>query len=147
MLAAMVARVTLETDAGTRQRMSRQRSRDTDPERVLRSRLHRMGLRFRIHRRPVAGVRREADVVFAGARVAVFVDGCFWHRCPDHGTFPKNNGAWWEAKLAANAARDADTDRRLAEAGWQVVRVWEHEDPGEAAARVATVVRAAGMSR
>lgn len=138
----MAARVTLDTDDGTRLRMSRQRSRDTDPERVLRSRLHRMGLRFRVHRRPVAGVRREADLVFAGPRVAVFVDGCFWHRCPDHGTSPKNNGPWWEAKLAANAARDADTDRRLAEAGWQVVRVWEHEAVEAAAARVAEVVRA-----
>lgn len=138
----MTGRVLLDTDEGTRQRMSRQRSRDTDPERVLRSLLHRMGLRFRVHRRPVAGVRREADVVFPAARVAVFVDGCFWHRCPEHGTFPKNNGPWWEAKLAANAARDADTDQRFAEAGWQVVRVWEHEEAEGAAARVAEVVRA-----
>jgi DNA mismatch endonuclease (patch repair protein) len=138
----MAARVTLETDDATRRRMSRQRSRDTDPERVLRSTLHRMGLRFRVHRRPVAGVRREADVVFPAARVAVFVDGCFWHRCPEHATFPRNNGAWWEAKLGANVARDADTDRRLLEAGWAVVRVWEHEDAPAAAARVAAVVRA-----
>jgi DNA mismatch endonuclease, patch repair protein len=142
----MTGRVVLETDEGTRKRMSRQRSRDTDPERVLRSLLHRMGLRFRVHRRPVVGVRREADVVFPTARVAVFVDGCFWHRCPEHGTYPKNNGPWWEAKLAANAARDADTDQRLAEAGWQVVRVWEHEDSGRAAARVAEIVRARAPS-
>ncbi|MDQ3756917.1 MAG: very short patch repair endonuclease [Actinomycetota bacterium] len=132
----------LPTDDRTRRRMSRQRSRDTDPERALRSRLHRMGLRFRLHRRPVPGVRRQADVVFPGARVAVFVDGCFWHRCPQHATFPKNNGAWWDTKLAANAARDADTDLRLAEAGWLVVRVWEHEDVEEAARRVARAVRA-----
>ncbi|HEX2038782.1 MAG TPA: DNA mismatch endonuclease Vsr [Acidimicrobiales bacterium] len=137
----MPAQVTLDTDDATRRRMSRQRSRDTDPERALRSLLHRMGLRFRVHRRPVPGVRREADLVFAGPRVAVFVDGCFWHRCPDHATSPRNNGAWWAAKLAANAARDADTDRRLSEAGWAVVRVWEHEEPAAAAARVATVVR------
>jgi len=143
----MAARSTLNTDEGTRLRMSRQRSRDTDPERVLRSLLHRMGLRFRVHRRPVAGVRREADLVFATARVAVFVDGCFWHRCPEHATFPKNNGPWWEAKLAANAARDADTDRRLAEAGWHVVRVWEHEEAAGAAARVAKVVRARSAGR
>jgi DNA mismatch endonuclease (patch repair protein) len=141
MLASMAARTTLETDDTTRRRMSRQRSRDTDPERALRSLLHRMGLRFRVHRRPVPGVRREADVVFVAARVAVFVDGCFWHRCPDHATSPRNNGAWWTAKLAANVARDADTDRRLAEAGWEVVRVWEHEDTAGAAERVAAVVR------
>ena len=79
--------------------------------------------------------------MFPRARVAVFVDGCFWHRCPDHATAPRNNGAWWDAKLAANVARDADTDHRLAEAGWVVVRIWEHEDAEAAAARVAAAVR------
>lgn len=131
----------LETDDATRLRMSRQRSRDTDPERALRSRLHRLGLRYRLHGRPVKGLRRQADIVFSRARVAVFVDGCFWHQCPEHATSPKANGAWWAAKLAANVARDQDTDRRLAEAGWQVVRVWEHEDMEAAAARVVAVVR------
>lgn len=133
-------RVTLDTDDATRRRMSRQRSHDTDPERALRSRLHGLGLRYRLHQRPVAGLRRQADIVFRRARVAVFVDGCFWHRCPEHATSPKANGTWWAAKLAANVARDQDTDRRLAEAGWQVVRVWEHEDVEAAAARVAAVV-------
>jgi DNA mismatch endonuclease (patch repair protein) len=137
----MSGRAVLETDEVTRRRMSRQRSRNTDPERALRSRLHRMGLRFRVHRRPVAGLRREADLVFAGPRVAVFVDGCFWHCCPEHATSPRANRAWWAAKLAANVERDRDTDRRLAEEGWRVVRVWEHEDPARAAARVAEVVR------
>lgn len=139
-------RVTLETDEATRRRMSRQRSYDTDPERALRSRLHGLGLRYRLHRRPVAGLRRQADIVFTRVRVAVFVDGCFWHQCPEHATHPKANSAWWAAKLAANVARDADTDRRLAEAGWQVVRVWEHEDVEAAAARVAAVVRGAENS-
>lgn len=139
-------RVTLETDESTRRRMSRQRSYDTDPERALRSRLHRLGLRYRLHRRPVAGLRRQADIVFTRARVAVFVDGCFWHQCPEHATRPKANGAWWAAKLAANVARDADTDRRLAEAGWHVVRVWEHEDVEAAAARVAAVVAGTAQS-
>lgn len=142
-----MARLVLETDEATRQRMSRQRSRDTDPERALRSRLHRLGLRFRLHRRPVAGLRRQADIVFTRARVAVFVDGCFWHQCPDHATSPKANGAWWAAKLAANVARDQDTDRQLAEAGWQVVRVWEHEDVDSAAAKVAAAVAAARAGR
>ncbi|MBW3669810.1 MAG: very short patch repair endonuclease [Actinobacteria bacterium] len=121
--------------------MSRQRSRDTDPERALRSSLHRRGLRYRLHRRPVPGLRRQADIVFGPARVAVFVDGCFWHCCPEHTTSPKSNAAWWSAKLAANVARDRDTDEQLAVAGWAVVRVWEHEDPVAAAARVAQVVR------
>lgn len=138
-----MARAVLETDDATRRRMSRQRSRDTDPERALRSALHRLGYRYRVHRQPIAGLRRQADIVFTRARVAVFVDGCFWHQCPEHATSPRANGAWWAAKLAANAARDQDTDRRLAEAGWRVVRVWEHEIPEEAARRVVAAVRAA----
>lgn len=137
----MSGRSVLETDDMTRRRMSRQRSRDTDPERALRSLLHGMGLRFRLHRRPVAGLRREADLVFVGPRVAVFVDGCFWHCCPEHATSPRANGAWWATKLAANVARDRDTDERLRAAGWRVVRVWEHEEPARAAARVARAVR------
>ncbi|MFC5287038.1 very short patch repair endonuclease [Actinokineospora guangxiensis] len=124
-----------------RRRMSRQKSRDTAVEMALRRALHALGLRYRVHRRPVAGVRREADVVFPGARVAVFVDGCFWHGCPEHATWPKNNAEFWRAKIEGNRARDRDTDARFAEAGWRVVRVWEHEDPAEAAARVLAVVR------
>lgn len=131
----------LETDDATRLRMSRQARQDTTPERTLRSLLHRQGLRFRLHQRPVAGLRRQADIVFRRARVAVFVDGCFWHSCPDHATSPKSNGAWWRDKLATNVRRDRDTDERLTEAGWVVVRVWEHEDPALAAARVGEVVR------
>lgn len=134
-------RVVLDTDEATRLRMSRQRSRDTGPERALRSLLHRRGLRFRLHQRPLPGVRRQADIVFRGARVAVFVDGCFWHSCPDHATSPRANGAWWRDKLAANVSRDRDTDQRLRDAGWVVVRVWEHEDPAAAAERVGEVVR------
>lgn len=133
---------TLDTDDATRARMSRQRSRDTSPERALRSSLHRRGLRYRLHRRPLPGLRRQADIVFGPARVAVFVDGCFWHCCPEHATSPRSNAAWWSTKLAANVARDRDTDSRLATAGWVVVRVWEHEDPAAAAARIAELVRA-----
>jgi DNA mismatch endonuclease (patch repair protein) len=79
--------------------------------------------------------------VFAGARVAVFVDGCFWHSCPEHATAPKANSAWWSAKLAANVARDRDTDQRLAEDGWKVVRIWEHESVVDAGDRVERAVR------
>jgi DNA mismatch endonuclease, patch repair protein len=101
-----------------------------------------MGLRFRVDRSPVPGLRRRADIVFSPSRVAVFVDGCFWHGCPEHATAPKANAQWWADKLAANELRDRDTDRRLAEAGWLGVRVWEHEAVVEAARRVATVVQA-----
>ena len=79
--------------------------------------------------RPVPTIRRTADIVFSRRRVAVFVDGCFWHGCPEHRTYPKANAEWWSAKLERNIERDADTDRRLSEAGWTVVRIWEHESP------------------
>jgi DNA mismatch endonuclease (patch repair protein) len=120
--------------------MSRQRSRDTDTELALRRALHARGLRYRIHRRPLPDVRREADVVFGPAKVAIFVDGCFWHGCPDHATWPKRNSAFWREKIETNRARDRDTDQRLVEAGWTSMRVWEHEDPIEAADRITATV-------
>ncbi|MGX7825453.1 very short patch repair endonuclease [Actinokineospora sp. 24-640] len=120
--------------------MSRQKARDTGTEIALRRALHALGLRYRVHRRPVAGVRREVDVVFTRVRVAVFVDGCFWHGCPEHVTWPRRNAEFWRAKIEGNRARDRDTDARLADAGWRVVRVWEHEDPAEAARRVREVI-------
>ncbi|MBE8519984.1 very short patch repair endonuclease [Amycolatopsis sp. H6(2020)] len=126
----------LETTPQTRDRMSRQKSRNTQVELALRKALHAAGLRYRIHRRPVSGVRREADIIFVGAKVAVFVDGCFWHGCPDHATWPKNNAEFWRAKIEGNRRRDGDTDARLAEAGWLAVRVWEHETTDAAACRV-----------
>jgi DNA mismatch endonuclease (patch repair protein) len=117
--------------------------RDTACELLLRRRLHALGLRYRVNY-PVPGNRRRTiDVAFPAARVAVFVDGCFWHGCPEHGTQPRANSAWWTTKLAANRARDADTTALLAEAGWAVLRFWEHAEPGEAAAVVAEAVRAA----
>ncbi len=121
--------------------MQLQRARDTGPELALRSRIHAEGLRYRVDRAPLPGLRRRADLVFGPARVAVFVDGCFWHRCPEHGTRPKSNVRWWADKLQRNQDRDADTDRQLAAASWLPVRVWEHEDPARAAARVAELVR------
>jgi DNA mismatch endonuclease (patch repair protein) len=90
--------------------------------------------------RPDPNSRREADLVFPRARVAVFVDGCFWHGCPEHASWPKANAAWWRSKIEKNRARDSDTDDRLARAGWQVLRVWEHEDPMQAAQRIAEIV-------
>ncbi|MEV4143207.1 very short patch repair endonuclease [Amycolatopsis sp. NPDC049691] len=130
----------LETTPQTRSRMSRQKSRNTQVEIALRKALHAAGLRYRVHRRPVQGVRREADIVFIGAKVAVFVDGCFWHGCPDHATWPKSNAQFWRDKIEGNRRRDTDTDTRLAEAGWLAVRVWEHEAPHAAAERVRELV-------
>lgn len=121
--------------------MRAQRERDTSIERRIRSELHRRGLRFRLHQRLLAGSRREADITFRAARVAVFVDGCFWHGCPQHGTWPKNNADFWRRKIEANVARDRDTDERLGADGWSVIRVWEHESPAEAAAAIDAIVR------
>ncbi|AXK36378.1 very short patch repair endonuclease [Streptomyces armeniacus] len=130
----------METTAAVRARMSKQKSRNTQVELSLRSALHAAGLRYRVHKRPLKSVRREADLVFGPTRVAVFVDGCFWHGCPDHATWPKNNADFWRKKIEGNRARDADTDAKLAAAGWLAVRVWEHESPTEAAERVREVV-------
>ncbi|WP_340688557.1 very short patch repair endonuclease [Amycolatopsis coloradensis] len=120
--------------------MSKQRSRDTSAEMSLRRELHRIGLRYRIHQRPLRGIRREADVVFGPAKVAVFVDGCFWHGCPDHATWPKRNRDFWRTKIEKNRSRDLETDRLLSEAGWLSVRVWEHEDAADAAGRIHEVI-------
>jgi DNA mismatch endonuclease, patch repair protein len=116
--------------------MSRQRKRDTAPELALRSTLHREGLRFYVDRTVIAGLRRRADIVFPRWRLAVFLDGCFWHGCPEHGHRPRHNASWWQAKLERNRRRDRDTDRELARHGWAVLRVWEHEAPAVAADRV-----------
>ena len=124
-----------------RARMRRQGRRDTKPEMQLRRILFARGLRYRVDRAPLRGVRRRADIVFGPSKVAVYADGCFWHSCPDHATVPKNNREWWIEKLAANVARDRDTDRQLQDAGWRVVRIWEHEDMELAADRVMKAVR------
>jgi len=121
--------------------MKNQRRRDTKPEAALRSELWRRGLRYRVDVK-VVGRRRRVDIAFTRMKVAVFVDGCFWHRCPAHGSFPKANRAWWTEKLQANERRDRDTDDELLAAGWLVIRIWEHEDPIEAADRVEAAVRA-----
>lgn len=125
--------------------MERQARRDTKPELALRRAVWRLGLRYRVDIAPIPG-RRRADLVFTRAKVAVYVDGCFWHSCPTHATIPKANREWWVAKLNTNVRRDRDTDRRLSEAGWTVVRVWEHEAAGSAAERIALVVRATPTS-
>lgn len=125
----------------TTKRMSSTVGRDNTNERAVRSELHKRGLRFRLHLRLLKSARRTTDIVFPATRVAVFIDGCFWHGCPVHGTWPKNNAEWWREKIEANIARDRDTDLRLAELGWTVVRVWEHEKVSEAADQIERIVR------
>lgn len=121
--------------------MRANRPRDTGPELAIRAELFARGLRYRIHRRPLPSLRSEADVVFPRERVAVYVDGCFWHRCPQHGVLPTANGAWWRTKLDTNVQRDRRADHVLEEAGWTVMRVWEHESPVAAADRIERLVR------
>lgn len=120
--------------------MQKQRERDTTPELEVRRALHGLGLRYRLHQRLIAGSRREVDIVFRSARIAVFIDGCFWHGCPEHGTSPRNNAGFWRVKLETNLTRDRDTTSRLEQAGWLVLRFWEHTPPQQVAAEVARAV-------
>lgn len=129
------------SSAATRKSMQANKSRDTKPELALRHALHAMGLRYRVCTRPIPDIPRAVDIVFRPARVAVEVRGCFWHGCPEHYRQPKANESYWSAKVARNAARDAETERRLREAGWLLVVVWEHEHARDSAARVADAVR------
>ena len=122
--------------------MQANKGRDTKPELALRRAVHALGLRYRVGTRPLPKVRRTADLVFTRAKVAVFLDGCFWHGCPTHHTKSATNAAFWAEKVEKNRARDLETNHLLSEAGWTVIRVWEHENPREAAQDIAQVVRA-----
>lgn len=117
------------------------RSRDTKPELALRRELHARGLRFFVNRRPTEGSRRTADLLFPRSRVAVFVDGCFWHGCPEHHTVSRTNADYWAGKVHRNRERDADTNAMLRSEGWIVVRLWEHQGAVDAADQVESVVR------
>lgn len=127
--------------AVTSARMSAQKRTGTEPEMLLRKQLHALGLRYRVNM-PIPGLpRRRADITFTRAKVVVFVDGCFWHRCPEHATDPATRDAWWQKKLDGNVARDRETDEHLRQLGWKVLRFWEHEDPLSAADLVKRAVR------
>lgn len=121
-------------------RMSATGQRDTPPEKEIRKRLFARGLRYRVHYPVLAEHRRRGDIVFPGLKVVVFVDGCFWHGCPIHGTWPKAHADFWREKIETNRKRDADTDRRLHEKGWLVIRVWEHDPPDEVIERIVSTV-------
>jgi DNA mismatch endonuclease (patch repair protein) len=119
--------------------------RTTEPERKLRSLLQRLGCRFRVNTRPEPSLRCTADLVFRKSRVCIFVDGCYWHGCPQHFAVPKQNAAWWAEKITDNRNRDARRTLQLEGHGWLVVRVWEHDLVGETspilATRIANIVR------
>lgn len=121
--------------------MSAARTKDTKPELDVRRVLHARGLRYRVGYAVPGSPRRTIDIAFTRTRVAVFLDGCFWHGCPTHGTRPHANSEWWKRKLEGNTARDADTNRLLCASGWTVLRFWEHEDPSAIADRIESVIR------
>lgn len=133
----------MPSSAAVSERMSRAPRRDTAPEMLIRREAHRRGLRYRVDAQLPGMPRRRADMLFPGRRLAVFVDGCFWHSCPEHSSVPRANREWWIRKLDANRARDRETDDHLLGLGWAVLRFWEHEDPLVAVDAVERVVRAA----
>lgn len=126
-------------------RMAKVRQTGTDAELVLRREMYRIGLRYRIGYEVLRKPRRIADVAFPGRKIAVFVDGCFWHGCPEHATWPKRNADFWRQKIETNRRRDADTNARLQANGWTALRFWSHESPVEAAQTVARVVAKADV--
>jgi DNA mismatch endonuclease (patch repair protein) len=128
------------TTPAIRRTMQGCRGRDTSSELSLRSAVHRLGLRYVVDVRPLPGIRRKADLVFPRLRLAVFMDGCFWHGCPMHYTAPVAHAEFWNTKLDMNRLRDSETDQLLAAAGWTVLRVWEHQDSAGAAALVREVL-------
>ncbi|MBQ1107958.1 very short patch repair endonuclease [Streptomyces anulatus] len=129
------------SSAARRRNMQAIRSRDTKPERLIRRLVHANGLRYRVAARPLPDLRRTADMVFRPAKVAVFIDGCYWHGCPEHYVSPKTNPGYWSEKVARNVARDRDTDERLSAAGWLVLRFWEHQSSDACALSIISAVR------
>lgn len=127
--------------------MQANRRRDTAPELAVRRILHATGLRYRVDFRVTPELRVRADIVFTRHRIVVFIDGCFWHVCPQHGTSPKANSDYWGPKLARNIQRDREADEALKSAGWQVLRYWEHEDPTVVAAQIAEEVSRSSSRR
>lgn len=134
-------------DQSIRRRMQQQRRRDTALELAIRRSLHARGHRYRVDYRLEPTLRTRGDIVFTRRKVVVFVDGCFWHGCPEHATAPKNNAAWWRDKLQTNVQRDRRVDAQLAELGWVVVRVWEHEEHGDAIGKVEAAIQSSERDR
>lgn len=127
--------------------MAKVRQSGTDAEMALRREMYRYGLRYRVNFEVLKSPRRVADIVFLSRRVAILVDGCFWHGCPEHATWPKRNQDLWRQKIEANRRRDSDTTVRLRNSGWTVLRFWEHESPIAAARTVSHVVSSIGRMK
>ncbi len=140
-LAVVTAADSWASSARARKVMQGNRARDTKPELAIRSVLHRRGMRYRVASRPLPGLNRSADIVFRSARVAVFIDGCFWHGCSDHYVPARSNSDYWATKIALNIQRDNHTNCQLIEHGWLPIRIWAHEDPDQAADRIIQLVK------
>ena len=143
----MAERASWASSAAARATMQGNRGRDTRPELAIRRALHARGRRYFVNRRPVPGIRRTADLVFPTARLAVFVDGCFWHGCPQHHTVAKTNADFWAEKTRLNRERDEETGRLLREQGWTVLRLWEHVPVEDAVAQVERALALAAASQ
>lgn len=128
-------------------RMARVRQKGTGAELAIRKELFRMGARYRVDFAVLKKPRRVADIAFPGLKIAVFVDGCFWHGCPEHASWPKQNAEFWRQKIETNRVRDMDTDSRLVALRWEVIRVWEHESPASAAQKIMGLVAKAKKNR
>lgn len=133
--------VSWASSQASRNVMLANKSRDTQPELAVRRILHAHGLRYRVDARPEQTLRRRADIVFTRKRIAIFIDGCFWHKCPDHYVAPKTNADFWRSKITSNARRDEETSEILEHCGWTVLRYWCHEDPKLVAAMIESIVR------
>jgi DNA mismatch endonuclease (patch repair protein) len=136
-LASGIRFSSMATTPAIRRVMQGNRSRDTKPEIAVRSAVHALGMRYRVSARPLRALRRTADLVFWDANVAVFVDGCFWHGCPEHHAPPKTNASYWATTIRGNKSRDEDTTERLRGEGWAVLRFWSHEEPLSVATQIA----------
>lgn len=141
-----LSRPRTSSDAASK-RMKATRGRDTAPEMALRRELHRQGYRYFVDRRISPGLRTRPDIIFSRSRVAVYVDGCFWHGCPTHGTEAQNNAEFWSTKIVENRRRDQRNAQLLSDEGWCVIRAWEHEPPHEVAARIIAVVEERRLTR
>lgn len=137
----------LPSSSDASHRMAKVRQTGTDAELGLRREMYRIGLRYRVNYEVLKKPRRVADVAFPGRKIAVFVDGCFWHGCPEHVTWPKRNAEFWRQKIKANCRRDADTNVRLQANGWTALRFWSHESPIRAAQKVAREVAKKDVKR
>jgi DNA mismatch endonuclease (patch repair protein) len=129
-------RLSWASSPAVRKSMVGNKSRDTKPELMVRRILHASGLRYKVHARPIKDWNRRADMVFPRAKIAIFINGCFWHGCPKHFSAPKTNSEYWASKIMRNVERDSETALRLKSEGWLVIAIWEHENLGKKSEQV-----------